>query len=281
MKNTLSPRILFSLGFLVLIAANAMVIFRVSTNRTGPCETMIELTERELALPYRILEENSGLSLRLKWRSLGQVENDYYGYEYRYQSPAWLDRDKLKSLGFDMEKTSGEINSNKQFVPRQAYIVLEYDGATYQEALRRSEKKFESAQEAYQSNPSNEKLRHDFKDAENWLQQDRTSASRLFSIDAGPDAEVLRKKYPDRARFIIAPGTVDVSWDYENKKAIPMGYISNLLVENIHVPLEFRKPFDDILSRNIPRETPSPRYTVQLAYGSRFEPWIKSVNTVK
>jgi hypothetical protein len=278
MKKTLSPRFLFSLGFMVIIAANIMVIYHVSTNRTGPYETMIELTERELALPYRMHEENSGISLRLRWGILGQLEEDDYRYESRYQSPAWMDQEKLASLGFDTRKASSEINFEKEIVPRRAFIVLEYDGAAYQEALRRSEKQFESAQKACQSNPGNEKLSQDLKNAETRLQQDRTHTSRLFAVDAGPSAEMLRKKYPDQSRFIIAPGIVKVDWNYENKKPVLNGHVSNLLVENIHVPLEFRRPMDDILLNKHPdREADSPRYKVQLAYGARFEPWIRSV----
>jgi hypothetical protein len=277
MKNKAPSRLLFSLGFLLIIAANIMVIYRVSTNRTGPYETMIELTERELALPYRMHEENSGISLRLRWGMLGQPEDDEYRYDFHYQSPAWMDPEKLASLGFDTRKASSETNINKEIVPRRAFIALEYDGAAYQEALRRSEKKFESAQQNYQANPDSKTLHQDFKNAETLLQQGRTTASRLFAVDAGLNAEMLRKKYPDQSRFIIAPGIVKMDWNYENKKAVPSGYVSDLLVENIHVPLEFRRPIDDILSKNLHHETNSPRYKVQLAYGARFEPWIRSL----
>jgi hypothetical protein len=181
MKNKVFSRLLFSLGFLLIIAANILVIFHVSTNRTGPYETMIELTERELALPYRMHEENSGISLRLRWCILGQLKDDDYRYDFHYQSPAWMDPGKLASLGFDVKKALSEINFHKEIVPRLAYIVLEYDGAAYQEALRRSEKKFKSALEIYQANPGNEAFRQDFKNAETLLQRGRTTASRLFT----------------------------------------------------------------------------------------------------
>jgi hypothetical protein len=89
---------------------------------------------------------------------------------------------------------------------------------------------------------------------------------------------MLKKKYPDQSRYIIAPGIVKVDWNYENKKPVLNGHVAHLLVENIHVPLEFRRPMDDILLNKHPdQETDSPRYKVQLAYGARFEPWIRSV----
>ena len=281
MKNRLTPRVLFSFGFVVLIATNIMVISRVVINRAGTYETMIELTERELSLPYRIHQENSGISLQLKWRALGKNEDDYYSYDYHYQSPDWLDKDKLASLGFKMDTSSYIPDLHKQIVPRQAYIVLEYDGEPYQKALKRSQVRFDRAQEALKASPDNEKLRQDYKYAEDRLQRDQTSTSRLFAVDAGLNAKALRKKYPDWSKFIVAPGLVELNWSYKDKKPTPSGYVSTLLVESIHVPLEFRQPFDEILSKNIPREDfQSPRYTVHLAYGTRFEPWIKAVKRI-
>ena len=55
------------------------------------------------------------------------------------------------------------------------------------------------------------------------------------------------------------------------------GYISRMCVEAIHVPLAFRKLFEAVLSGNRSGEK-SCCYTVQIAYGSLFEPWLRSVS---
>ncbi len=274
MKNALSPRVLFALGFLVILAANIMVIFRVATNKMGAPEAAIELTQRELALPFRMHRENSGLSLELKWRTFGKDDVDYY--DSRYRSPDWITKEKLQLLGFPVNKPPGSPDLGKHIVPRKAYIVLEFEGKPYQALLRRAEEKFKHAQAAIASNPDNEKIQQEFKNAKARLQQEQTSASRLFAVDAGLNAQDLRTQYPDRSRFIIAPGLVEMNWHFENKTPKPTGYVSRLLVESIHVPLELRKVFDEVLAANSSRAIQTPRYKVVLAYGARFEPWIQS-----
>ena len=276
MKITISNRILFTLGFLILIASNAVVISRVAFNRTGPDTTVIELTERELSLPYFTHEENSGMSLTLNWRTLPKNKDDTYYSYYYHDSPAWMDEEKLKSLGFRIDKPEG-TRRYKFPVPRQAFVVLEYGGEPYQEALLRAEKNFEKAQAALSENPDNEKRSQEFKTAETQLQNEQNRASRLFAVDAGLNAETLRKEYPDQSRFVIAQAAIEQTWNHENRKDLPEGRISSLLVENIHVPLEFKKNFDKILAEKRTSEAKSPRYKVRLAYGSRFEPWIKAV----
>ena len=64
---------------------------------------------------------------------------------------------------------------------------------------------------------------------------------------------------------------------YEKKEVI--GYIQQLSIKNIHVPLKHRKIFNTILIEDKSRqdEFKPPRYKIELAYGNRFEPWIVSV----
>ena len=276
MKKKLSPRTLFVLGFMVIAAVNIIVIAHVAYNRTGAYETIIDLTQRELNLPYFSHEENSGISLQLQWRIL--EKNEYgYSYNYHYDPPDWMDEDKLRSLGFSLDASKAFSLRQKRVVPKKAFIVLEYEGEPYQESLARSEKKFELAETAFNSNPDDKKLREDLKQAQQQLENEQTSASRLFAIDAGLNPDILRAKYNDRSRFIIAQGIVTQTWNFQNNKAIAKGYISRLCVENIHVPIEFRKTFYDIAATKKSREVKSLGYTVQIAYGSLFEPWIRAV----
>jgi hypothetical protein len=279
-KNSLSNK-LFILGFMLLLATNIGVFLGVASNRSGNLETLIELTERELRLPYMVHEENSGLSLQLTWRSLGEIEDDS-SYYYTGHSPFWLNADKLRRLGFKFNETITPEKPSKRYkeqVPKEVFIVLEYNGDAYIESVKRAENAFERASTYFKANPEDKGGR--FNDSKKRLERERNSLSRLFAVDAGLDAVKLRKLYSDRNRFMILSGTVNTGYIYN--KSGPYGYISNLSVENIHVPLKLRDTFDSILVKDKSEqyELKSPRYSVELAYGKRFEPWIRSVHPMK
>ena len=122
-------------------------------------------------------------------------------------------------------------------------------------------------------------LRDNYEKAEKQLKRERIKNSRLFAIDAGLDPANLRKKYHDRGRYIIVKGQVKPGYQHNKIKEEVFGIISRISTENIHVPLKHRKMLDDILAQDKQRnnEFQQSRYEVELAYGSRFEPWIVSV----
>ncbi len=277
MKKILFPRILFALGFVLILIANVAVLTGVASNRSGDPESLVELTERELQMPYRLHEENSGLSLRLTWRAIGNNDDVNWG------SPAWFDVKKLEELGFTVEDTIRSEETSKRHkysVSKEAFIVLEHDGVAYRKTLKRAEGDLDEAANSFKINSEDEELRDSFERAQERLERERISASRLFAIDAGLEAGELRKRYSDRARFIITPGRVNLRYDYSNMTDEPFGYISDLSVENIHVPLNLRDVLNPIIARDKSdqNELKSPRYRIELAYGSRFEPWIRSVH---
>ena len=105
------------------------------------------------------------------------------------------------------------------------------------------------------------------------LSQERTLNSRLFVVDAGLDAAVLRAKYPDRSRFAIVGGQVSPSWMANDHG----GMVTGVNVESITVPLQFRSVFDEALKhseRRYDSDTPLSPFAVSVAYGKRLEPWI-------
>lgn len=281
MKIFLSPRRLFGLGFVVLLAANIIALLGVVSNRSGNPETLIELTERELRLPYKVREENSGLALRLVWRIIGEDE-DYLSYG-NWGSPVWLNAQKLTELGFSIDDTVSSEETpqrEKEPLPKEVFIVLEYNGKAYQEAVKRAEGVLENVEDSLKVNREDKEFRDRFKSAKERLERERTSESRLFAIDAGLDASKLRERYSDRAQFIITPGVARLTYHFNKKKREAVGYISKISVENIYVSLKHRTVFDTILAQDKSRqyELEAPRYLVELAYGSRFEPWIRAVH---
>ena len=280
MKIRLSSRGLFAMGFVILIVTNIVVLSGVASNRAGTPETRITITERELQLPYRVHEENSGLTLRLVWRALGQDE-DYNNYN-NWRSPVWFSAEKLEELGFNIDKylsSKDDASFYKQPIPKEVFIVLENNGEPYKEAVKRAEIALEKEKDLFQFNSGDKRLRDNFERAEKRLKRERITASRLFAIDAGLDPQKLREKYHDRTRFIITKGLVKPRYNYNKKRKEVFGYITKLSVASIHVPLKHRKIFDAILVQDKSKrnEFRPPRYEVALAYGSRFEPWIVSV----
>lgn len=283
MKILLSSRILFALGFVMLVATNVIVLSGVAFNRSGEPESQITLTERELQLPYQVHKENSGLALRLTWRALGKVEDDSNYSEWR--SPVWFNAEKLEELGFNVNEylsSDGNATFYKQPIPKEVLVVLEYGGEPYRDAVRRAESAFEKEENSLKLNSDDKRLRDNFERAEKQLKREKTEETKLFAIDAGLDVSALRAKYGDRTRFIITEGLVKPRIHYNKNKKEVFGYISRLSVASIYVPFKHRHIFDPILSRKRVKknDSGSPRYTIKLAYGNRLEPWILEVKLV-
>ncbi|MDQ1329893.1 MAG: hypothetical protein QG578_155 [Thermodesulfobacteriota bacterium] len=297
MKPVFSPTRLFISGFVLLLAVNIIVLLGISGNRSGKPEAVIELTERELAFlnTYETNDENSGLSLRLDWRIIPEIKDDNYSF-MRWGSPVWLNEQKLLELGFTIDTFTCPDKDSKKIkspLPRDAFIVLEYDGNAYQEALKRSEMNLKKAEAALRANTEDKGLQNNFKEAQTSVEDERSKESRLYAIDAGLDAAKLRERYADRSKYIVLPGIVDLMCSYDKNKSEIMGNITDIRIDRINVPLTHRNVFDSILAQDKyskdeqtgfsnkfnyrARGKKSPRYKVELAYGSRFEPWIQRV----
>lgn len=262
----------------------------VVANKAGVAESSVTLSERELKLPYRLHKENSGLSLTLQWRSLNkQDENDHYSYANR-GTPAWFDRKKLEALGYHRDEIETDLLSLDESIKRQphskeVFIVLENKGASYDEAVKRAEIIVENQKARLAENVDDKQRANRLERAEKQLNREQVLASRLFTVDAGIELAVLRQKYSDSSRFIIAKGLVEPKYSYGNtkKNRAVQGYIRKLNIEKIHIPLQHRQLFDNILSQNKGQhsEIKAARYQVQLAYGRRLEPWVLSVKPIE
>ena len=278
MNRPLSPLALFLLALALLAATNAIVLVHVAANRRGEPESRLVLSERELALPYRSHAENSSLSLQLRWQLLGSDDNETYSN--RWSPPTWLNEAKMRDLGFPVDSFMAlpDRQERKMLSPtREVFVVLELDGKAYREAVRRVETKLTGPTASAPEPPvtGNDPA----KAARERLERLRTSDSRLFAIDAGLDPVALRKQYEDRSRFLLVKGLVEPVVIGKKTKHEISGRIERLLNERIHVPLEHRSILDAFTvtgaggkSKNVSR------YQVELAMGSRLEPWIMTVS---
>jgi hypothetical protein len=294
MKDSISNRQLFTLAFGLLLLTNIVVFAGVAYNRFGEQKTLITLTERELKSPYMKYKENSGLSLRINWRVLSdQLKGRHINYSRPFlfsgysTNPEWLDRNKLEELGFDFDNrfsNSDYYEHRKVTVPKEVYLVLEYDGDSYQEALTRAKQSVVKEQESLNAKPEDEIIQKRLNNAKRWLQFEQIEASRLFAVDAGLNLDQLRSQYVDHSKYIFVKGLVTTRY-YGNPKKKPdiAGHIKRLSVPSIHVPVQYRKLFEGITTQPYVRgDGPprSPRFTVDLAYGSRLEPWIIEVRNL-
>jgi Domain of unknown function (DUF4824) len=257
-------------GLALLAATNAVVLGGVAYNRSGEAESVLRLSQRELAVPYSwgLARDNSGISLRLKWRVAGSPE---VGYN---RAAPWLDRAKLRDLGFDLSLPArGDGYADR--LSREVLLVLELDGEATRAALASAEERLAQAQSRFAANPAERSLKFAADNAARQLALERDGESRLFVIDAGREISALRARYPDRARYAIVRGQVRANSMPSRDGSGPVGYVSELSVPEVNVPARERRLFvatrARFPARNAKREL---RYEVTLAFGRRLEPWL-------
>lgn len=271
-------------GLVIIIGTNVVALVGVAYNRSGEPDAVVELTERELSMPYRyrMNKENTGLGLRINCRLEMDAQVYGYGYTNCLGNPAWLNQEKLTELGFSFksrkEKEEGYFSYEKA-LPRTVYLVLEYNGAAYQSALASKEKELSEEKALLANNPGKAEFAKRVKSAQDKLNGERNSNSRLFAIDVGQDKTALRSTYPDKSRYILMQASIKPVWNSNKNKDEWIGMISSLLINTINIPLEHRdvlEPMENIETR-LDRIKQTPRYKVRVAFGKRVEPWVIGV----
>lgn len=288
MKNHAAKK-LFLTAFLVLVVTNLFVLLGVYSNRSGELERQLILTERELQPPYRISDENSGLFLTIIWRSRGE-KNELYR-SINQHAPVWLDAEKLKSLGFDID-TYREKTDEKRYgytTTKECFIVLEFNGERYNRELEEARKELTAQETVLRSDPDNASAQRIYKRAQERAEAIEKYETRLYAVDAGIDPQALKEKYSDSSTYIITKAGIRLSNDFKSKEIY--GVISGLSIPRVHVPTRFRPLIDSIIPytkragtsfrRHDTTSPHPPRFQVTIAYGKRHEPWISSIEPYK
>lgn len=290
MRHLPGSKIVFITAFLLVVFVNAIILIGAGYNRSGDPESVVVLTERELQTPYRWNKDES--ALRIHWRIL-LPEHDKYN---RYNSPLWFDQQKLESLGYEFHQDSDNDDNSQSleyatmkrqsnFIEREVILVLEYDGDTYQQAVKLADKKIKKIERKLAKLTNDKELLIELKEAKEYLKHEQLSASRLFVIDAGLDVKALRRQYPNNQRFILANGIVDASsyWPYKNnEEGFIAGRIDRLSVERLHVERDAHSIIDKLRpSLGYAHNENPPRFQAIVHYGQRLEPWIDSVSRAK
>ncbi|HEU5182543.1 MAG TPA: DUF4824 family protein, partial [Candidatus Polarisedimenticolia bacterium] len=272
----------------LLVLTNAVVLVGVARNRRGAPEARVTLTERELRIGADWEKENTGLWLALETGGAG----------WQADGPGWFDRRKLQEIGFDCGIDPSDQKAELFYakaLPKRRIAVLEYDGDAWKKWIAGRE------EELLHPKPDVPVTAETMEERRKELESERVGHSRLFVIDVGNDASELRRRYPDRAHHILADALVRLnlqrSWDEQTKsltEAHLEGYVSEILVSSIHVPLA-KRPVLDAIRREQEKQAEAklwasygmygvlkapPRYEVTLAYGRRLEPWIEEIRKI-
>ena len=262
------------LALALLVAVNTVVLAGVAYNRSGRPDAEATLTERELPLQidYRG-EDNSGLSLRLKWK------NDFVD--------DWFDAAKLAALGFaprtDEKAPARPDLFYRHTLPKRVFVVLEYEGVAWRRYQKQKEDELAKLKEESPKTKSDESLQ---KNRQQRIENELQNGSRLFAVDAGLDPGELRTRYPDRARALVVPALVRRSHGSKDKKIVARGTIVKVLTDDLHLSRDLATPLLALpgLARHTRWANPfnpggkgAPRYEVTVRWGRRHEPWVARV----
>ena len=184
------------LGVGLILASNAVALAGVWYNRSGEPQAQLQLSEREIQLPYDSWlrgEENSGLRLQLAWR---QADADW----------SWLDEAKLRELGF-------APNDLGRSAERPLWLVLELDGPSYRKQVERA--KAERAYWALQRSmvaddaPRRARLRRRVGTEDGrglHLSAQQAYAVAVLQVDGGIKDHGTASWFADRASFAMRTG---------------------------------------------------------------------------
>jgi hypothetical protein len=266
-------------GIILVVAVNILVLSGAAWNRTGEPDAVVALTERELEVGHGE-SEDSGIYLRLQWH------HDLF---------PWFDAAKLRSIGYETDIPPGSeegVRFYRKALPRRTFVVLEQEGAAWRAWLAGEEEQVAVIEQKVALRQATEKQ---LQEARKSLESKRTSATRLFPVDAGNDPSALRSRYGDRSRYLVVPAEVRLAYEGggdgttgTKKPAVIRGLISTVLISEMAVPRATAAPVLKLLGekRLLQRSgypeyldggDTAPRFRAVVTFGRRYEPWVTSL----
>lgn len=276
-----SNRRAFIASSLLVLVTNAIALGGVAYNRSGEPESTLEVTERELAISQRdwLDNDNGGIDLDVRWRVRLADESSTRSYNPWNREVHWLTEAQKAQLGFAAPVLTPDIEGRyPAWNPptREAFVVLEYDGAAYRAALEQARKHLAREAELADARPNDKEFEQRLVAARNELEREELRASRLFVIDVDPDADALRARYPDRSRYAVVNARLDAHIEGGPQVFRTAIYITRLDVETVSLPHAFRAIVEPLLpvDYSYSHEGPAPRFEATVHWGRRLEPWI-------
>lgn len=289
MKIAWSVRTGLLIGVAIILGTNAIVLGGVAFNRSGEPANSLELTEREVMIARRdwFDHDNSGIDLLLRWQVRPrppEPDRPYLPAHTWDRELHWLSEAQQQQLGFTLpaKYASGERAWNP--LARRAFVVIEFEGDAYREALERAEQRLEHAIALAAANAGQKEFEERVTSARQDLQALRESVSRLYVVDVGLDGRALRERYPDRSRYAVVPAFLDAYLrDPQGERRVVVN-VRRLDVEMISVPYPFRQIVEPLLPGEMRYsflyERRPPRFSARVHWGRRWEPWIAEMNAL-
>lgn len=279
MNRKLLQWILFAVAMALLVVVNGLVLSKVSENRSREPQARLWLSERELPKTQWLPLDNSGVDLRLRWRNLSREETGVDD-----GMPPWLSGKKLEELGFRFANGLPLGDRRAQSPPdRQVFVVLEYNGPTQHEAVRRAERALERLEGEQRRGTDDKSGQSSRLQAKKRIRAEEFELSRLFVVDAGTDARQLSALYHDPGRYLITQAVVRLQYREESGRLWATGRLQKLNPERIHVPLTQRRLLERLLrdEKRFREEGNLPRYEAELVYGHHGYPWIGEIRGLR
>ncbi len=228
----------------IVLVSDGIALIETAHNRAGNAVQTIQLTERELPRLNSDLE-NTGVDLNLNWSQFSSTG-----------AAAPLDRTQLEAAGFVFKDAPSEATRDYAFLPREAFVALEYEGQKWREWQQLGE---EAKQFRRTADPPH-----------------------LFVVDASKSVSALRGRYPDQSKYLIVRAVI-MARTQAIKDAVSNevtryeygGRVVQIRPDVIHVPLPLSSVISSLKRRS---EGGEPRYTVTVKYGRNLEPWVAAVN---
>ncbi|MBD9503158.1 DUF4824 family protein [Pseudomonas sp. PDM17] len=260
----------------LILLVNAVALGGVAWNRSAEPESRLPLSQRELIRNTTWHNENSGLSLRLRWRTPTRDDSTRHN---RGWLPA-IDAQKMAKLGFAMPAQVDD-DSARHFgrqQSRDALLVLELAGPLYEREVQLTRKRLDEARQAADAAPQNARLADERDFIRRELDSEEKTDTRLLLKDVGLDLQALRSQYPDRQRYLIIHGRVRPISNYYQHIWTLGGTASDIGSGSINVPYQWRESLDKITAQPHRASDGLPQpFVAEVAFGRRLEPWIERI----
>jgi hypothetical protein len=233
----------------LVCAANLAALGRGAYNRSAvEAEHTLSSRELQFADPG---EESTVTTVRLTWV---------------HEGPLVFRRDAAERAGFDCSVPPDDSGADRFYarqLQREAYVALEYEGPAWQ--------RYRQSQE--------ERLKELGSTA-----RPQVAGTRLVAVDVDRDARALRRRHPDRSRYVISRARMRVyvtATPEVPPRRVIVASISQLIPSVLNVPRPLSGTLRELMRRadaRANRGPDDPRYRVTLRYGRSYEPWIVAVH---